>query len=319
VLASSIVGRARQEPAVLVFSLALGAICLDYILIPALNTVAPAVSCGMLLLFLLRSRPSAPVQPPPVEAVAGWRLLLFFSLHLAAVGIFWLSRNVTEPASTRDLLPNFGVSAAKYLVLAPTIVLLPLAGWRRFLRLYRAEWVAAAIALFTLFPYRIVEAVWPWYSQALGHVVYALAHPFVSGLQYVSLPSPMLAGPELDVTILFWCNGLEGIKLFQIVFVLMLVVDWTAINRRRALLGYFGGLAMILVANVLRIALLVIAGNRFPQIAVQHHVTAGWIFFALVLVVYILAAYNWLVTPPGDRTAGNAASLIQPGFRSASQ
>ena len=76
---------------------------------------------------------------------------------------------------------------------------------------------------------------------------------------------------------------------------------------------------MMLVANVVRIALLVVAGNRLPHFVVQHHVTAGWIFFAVVLVVYILAAYNWLITPPGDRTAGNAASLIQPGFRSASQ
>lgn len=314
-LTPSILARARQEPVVLAFALAFAAICLDYLLVPALDTVTPAVSAGLLLLLLLRRRPQDSVQSP--KALSAWRVLLFVSLHLGAVSMLWLSR-VIGPASASEPLPNVAIAAAKYLVLAPTIVLLPLAGWRRFHRLYRAEWVAATVALFTLFPYRIVEAAWPWYSQALGHVVYALARPFVSGLQYVSLPSPMLAGPKLDVTILFWCNGLEGIKLFQIVFILMLVVDWSTINRRRALLGYFGGLAMMLVANVVRITLLVVAGNRLPQFAVQHHVTAGWIFFTLVLVVFILAAYNWLITPPGNRTAGQAASLIQPGFRSAS-
>ncbi len=318
-LTPSILPRARQEPAVLVFALALTAICLEYVLVPALNTVTPAVSCAILLLLLLRHTPPEIFMSRTNADVSGWRILLFLSLHLAAASVIWVSSRMGETVSAKDSLPNIGIAAAKYLVLAPTIVLLSMPGWRRFHRLYRAEWVAATIALLTLYPYRIFEAAWPWYSQALGHVVYMLALPFVSGLQYISLPSPVLVGPKLEVSILFWCSGLEAIKLFQIVFAVMLVAEWPTISRRRALVGYFAGLALMLAANVARIALLVVAGNRVPEFVMQHHVTAGWIFFAAVLAGFILVAYNWLTSPSGDQTAGNTASLIRPGLRSASQ
>ncbi len=292
------------------FSLTLAAICLDYILVPSLNTVVPVVSCGMLLFFLLRHRATDSLQAQG-NADVGSRVLLFFSLHLAAVGIIWASHGMIEQAAAEDSLPNIGSVAAKYLVLAPTIVLLPMAGWRRFHRLYRAELVAAAIALFTLFPYRVFAASWPWYSQALGHAAHVFALPFVSGLQYISSPSPVLTGPKLDVTILFWCSGLEAVKLFQIFFVVMLLVDWPTINRRRALAGYFLGLALMLAANVVRISLLVIVGNRVPEFTVHHHITAGWIFFALILVVYILATHRWLMAHPGNPNPNSGASAIQ--------
>lgn len=322
---AQICGRARQEPAILASSLTLGTICLDYLLAPVLNTLTPALSSGLLLLLLLRrGYPYGAPAPPASSHIAIRRVLVFLLLHWGIVSTVWLSHSMTVLSSLQDRTPDVVLACAKYAVLLPTIVLLPREGWRRFGQVYRAEWVAAALALVTLYPYRLFIAAWPWYSQALGQAVYALAHPFVAGLQFNPLPSPVLAGPGLDVVILFWCSGLQSIKLFQMVFVLMLVVDWRLLDRRRALLGYFAGLAFMLAANVLRITLLVIAGNNFPQLAAHYHVTAGWIFFALAIAIYIGLVYGWLVADSQNPDSKNeastsSASLVQPGLGSASQ
>jgi exosortase/archaeosortase family protein len=312
--------RAHQEPAARVFLLTLGAICLDYVLAPALNTLTPAISFGLLLLLILRRKPAPAVTTSLASShFARRRVPLFFLLHLGIASTVGLSHFVAGLGSLADRTPDVVLALAKYAVLLPTIVLLPRDGWRRFGQLYRAECVAAALALVTLYPYRLFVAAWPWYSQALGHAVYALAHPFVAGLQYSSLSSPLFVGPKLDVAVLFWCSGLQGIKLFQIFFILMLVVDWSVLDRRRTLIGYFAGLAFMLMANVVRITLLVIAGNSFPQLAVRYHVTAGWMFFALALAVYIGLVYGWLVADNKTKAPMGAAALVQHGLGPASR
>lgn len=297
---SSLLTLAKREPVVIAFSLALGAICLDYAVAPALNTVNPALACGLLLLLLIRrlSRQNTSGQLPASYGISAGRALFFLVLHLAIITVVWKTSSLMPASPLSSSLREPAIAAAKYLVLLPTAFLLPWSGWRRFDRVYRAEWVAAALALFTLYPYRIFATAWPWYCQALGHVTHALARPFVSGLAYVPLPTPTLVGPNLDVRILFGCSGLEAIKLFQIVFVIMLVVDWTHLNKLRAFLAYFAGMAGMLVANVVRIALLAIAGNLAPHLAVQYALTAGWIFFACVAVAFIVPVYGWLVQRP---------------------
>jgi exosortase/archaeosortase family protein len=291
----------RGEPAIVVFSLALLAICVDYALAPALNVWNPALFCGFLLLLLLRRvsshSPRGVTAGTPGIARKKPRILVFFLLHLAAVIVFRWS-----PSSMANLqhgrIAEIAFAAAKYLVLLPTILLLPRAEWRRLEKLYRAEWIASSILLFTFFPYRLFSLIWPWYSRLLGRLVYAAAQPLVSGLAYVPWPAPTLLGPRLDVTIDFSCNGLQGVKLFQIIFAIILVLDWTLLNRRRALSGYFAGLAMMLAANAVRIVLLVALGNHIsPDLILRYHVGAGWIFFAGAFLAYLLLAYNWLVDP----------------------
>jgi exosortase/archaeosortase family protein len=294
----SVFAHARREPATTVIALALGGICLDYFLAPVLNTVTPALSCSLLLLLILRRSPhdDAFERSPVIAGTSNWRLSVFLLLHLAGIGLLRMVHVGTAAGSP------FGTSfaAAKYLVLLPAAILLPWRGWRRFDRVYRPEWMAAALALLTIDPYRIFVTVWPWYCQGLGHFAYALARPFVADLQYVPLPTPTITGPALDVSILFACSGLEAIKLFQILFGLMLVLDWPVLNKRRAVVGYFAGMGGMLLANAVRIALLAITGNLAPQWAVQYHLTAGWVFFTIVVVVYIVSFYGWLVQRPAS-------------------
>jgi exosortase/archaeosortase family protein len=152
------------------------------------------------------------------------------------------------------------------------------------------------VALVTFFPYRIFVTTWPIYSQVLGHFVHALAGFFVPGLGYQADGAPTLTGPALDVRILFSCGGLDGIRLFQVLFGLLLVLDWDRLRRWRALIGYFAGMAIVLLANALRIALMVVIGNRVSaEFVVRYHLNAGWIFFTSVFLLYLLVAYRWLL------------------------
>ena len=63
------------------------------------------------------------------------------------------------------------------------------------------------------------------------------------------------------------------------------------------MITYFVGNAVILVANVLRISLLVIVGNRIgPRYATgTFHVNAGWVFFSIVNLIFLALTYSWLL------------------------
>lgn len=302
-------GRALKRTGSIVALLTFVAVCADSALVPELNTVAPAVSCGLFLLLMLRRR-SGESEASQFESraasLATWRVFLFIVIHLAIIMTSLNLRSLwhlSHPAGVTLIL-----SAAKYLILLPTAVLLPVVSWLDFCRTYRAECVAAAIAL-SFYPYKIFTMAWPWYGQALGRAVSTLSHPFVSSIDYVSMLDPTLQGPILDVTIVFGCGGLQGIRLFQILFMLIVVVDWNALNRRRAVAAYFGGLLMMLMTNAIRIALLFTLGNTGLQNRVlEYHLSAGWILFALAFMAYLLVVYRWLLAP-GQRRPENRLSL----------
>lgn len=285
-----------QTPYWPVLTLTVAAVCLDSWLVPALNTVVPIFSSGLLLILALRRSSSlpSPSASSTIPPLALWRVVCFLGLHLfligacAAFGDLWKGTHSTGFA--------LALAASKYLILAPTSILLSYSDWRHFVRLYRAECIAASIALLTLFPLRLFTLAWPWYGQLLGRCVFALSHFFVPGTQYLAALTPTLMGPNLQVTIVFGCAGLQAIKLFQIVFTLALAMDWNHLNRRRAVAVYFGGLAAILMANAFRITLLFVLGNTFLRHRVlEYHLTGGWIFFTLALVIYLLVTYRWML------------------------
>ena len=61
-------------------------------------------------------------------------------------------------------------------------------------------------------------------------------------------------------------------------------------------MAYFGGLAAMLIANVLRITLLFALGNTSLQKPVlDYHLTGGWILFTLAFIAYLSIAYRWML------------------------
>ena len=188
------------------------------------------------------------------------------------------------------------LALSKLLVLVPSLLLVPFSYWKVLLRAFRAESVAALLVLFTYFPGRAIESLWPWYGQALGHFVHLLSSVFVSGLGYVGNVNPTLTGPDLDVTIILGCSGINGIELFDYLFGAMAVLDWNRFHKGRLLAGYFLGLFAMLLGNALRISCLVVFGNRgFAQAVARYHISAGWIFFSIVFLIYLSLTYKWML------------------------
>jgi len=305
--ASAFLARCRAEPALAVLAITVSALCLAWLIVPNWTNVTPLLACAFLLALLLRRASSSAAVSlahpenavsgsSPVSAFSGAagvtlvRTAVFILLECAVFALIAFTRGRVQTPVAGEML-----AAVRYAVLLPPLALLPWQQWRRFVRTYRAEVVAAAIAMITWFPHRLFMAAWPYYSQVLGHTVYVLARPFVAYLHYVADATPTLVGPTLDTTILFGCSGLQAIKLFQMLFAFMLIVDWPVFNRRRVLQGYFAGLGVALLANLVRIVLLVVLGNRLSaDVVVDLHVGAGWVFFAAVFSLCMWFAYDWL-------------------------
>lgn len=304
----------EAEPGATAVAIILATLLVPMLLAPGTGNVTPAVECAFLLVLLLRGGcPAGQVRQFLRESFSRWphrvwRFSLFFLLEFVVFALIWmLERNSAESH------PDLFFAIFRYSVLIPGLTLMSMSEWRRFASVHRAECVAAGIALLTFYPYRIFTFSWPYYSQIVGRSVYALAHLFVPSLQFVPGASPTMAGPGIDITIIFACSGLQAINLFQILFGFMLVMDWKVLNHRRALIGYFAGLVISLVANSARIALLVVLGNRVsPGLVERFHINAGWVFFTLVFMFYLLSAFNWLRGPVLQTAGGRRSPEIMP-------
>src|SRR5262249_17977036 len=88
----------------------------------------------------------------------------------------------------------------------------------------------------------------------------------------------------------------DGIRLFQSLFVLVAAVDWKWFDKSRALIAYFAGVAAVVVANCLRISLLVILGNRdLTNWVIRQHGNAGWVVFTMAFLGFLWFAYPWIL------------------------
>ncbi len=282
------------------------ALAMDYRVVPLLYNGSTLWAMGILLVLVYRGkdRPADEAGATDLSPPSWGRLLAFGSLHALLLGVAPFARTPLASAGFAYTLTATATVAAKFIVLFPTWVLFPASQWRLLWRRYRPELLAALVVLLTFFPYRLFMLAWPRYSALLGRLVYLGALPFVPGLEYVAAPDPVVAGPSLLVEIVFFCSGVEGVYLFDYLFGLIVLLEWNRLNKRRALAGYGLGLGAILIANVVRIALIVVIGNSIsPGVGVERfHVHAGWVFFSVVFLVFLWASYGWMLEPSAKKT-----------------
>lgn len=274
------------------------AIAADQFAAPILDSSSPlwaTVAC--LMLVWRRGAVSDSSDDSPFEsALAIGRVAAFLAVH-GAIVLFARSMSGTIQASAGAIsVQGTLVAAGKLCVLGPTVILFPMATWKRVVRLYFPEAIAGLVVLLTFFPSRALQSIWPWYGQGLGRFVHLLAQVFVPKLGYLADANPTLDGLDLDVTIVPECSGINGLELFDYLFALVALVDWNRLRKNRALLGYFAGLLAMLFGNAIRIASFVVLGNRgFAESVSRFHISAGWIFFSAVFLVYLSITYGWMV------------------------
>jgi exosortase/archaeosortase family protein len=279
--------------------LCLGAIGVDYLVSPALYNGSTLWATAALLLLVFRhgQAPGAATGPLALTKLSAGRLVIFLAIHAIIIAIGRYSSAAFTSAAASDAGAAALLAAAKLLILLPGIVLFTRSDWPLLLRRYRAEFLAALIVLFTFFPYRLFHMIWPAYSQVIASLAYYGAKPFVAGLGFLSQPIPTILGPQLDLQIIFWCSGFSALAMFDTLIALVAFLDWNELNHKRLLIAYFAGAFAILVANVVRISLLVLVGNMIaPKYAMgRFHVNAGWVFFTALYLVFLWISYRWML------------------------
>jgi hypothetical protein len=54
----------------------------------------------------------------------------------------------------------------------------------------------------------------------------------------------------------------------------------------------------MLIANAIRIAAMVVVGNRISaDLVVRYHLEAGWVYITAVFLLLLLVSYRWLLAP----------------------
>jgi exosortase/archaeosortase family protein len=287
--------------AFLALLLTLVAIVADQLAAPILRTSSPlwAAVCLLALIWRRGEFAAGPARGFPGMRLSPLRVMFFTVLHVVLVfaARVWLQNSQGAMDTAAHLA--WSLTALKFTVLLPTLALLPLASWKSLGAIYRPEFAAAFVVLVTYLPRRIMDTLWPWYGQALGHFVFLLSWPFVHPLGYVRASFPTLTGPALDVTIALTCSGFDGIKLFDYLFGFVVLCDWNRLSKGRTLVAYFGGAAAMLLGNALRIVFMVVLGNRgFTDFVARFHLSAGWMFFSAAFLVYLSLVYRWMLLTP---------------------
>ena len=292
--------RSRKAPRYFLFALVLTFIAAasDQFFAPILSTTSPlwATAAGILLVWRRGETSLSAKEASFSLGLLKGRLVAFIAAHvLLVLGVDSLT-GALQPLAGTITLGGTLFAALKLCVLVPTLLLLPASEWKNTVRSYAPEFIAALVVLLTFFPRRALEALWPWYGQVLGQFVFLLSRFFVPGLGYIQSLSPTLAGPELEVTIVPECSGINGIELFDFLFGLAVICDWNRLQKGRALLAYFAGLLAMLLGNALRITSFVVLGNRgFTENITRFHLSAGWIFFSIIFLTYLSLTYKWML------------------------
>lgn len=272
----------------------------DYAIAPSLyNGSTLWATAALLLLILRRGQATYPdTETPKLVGLSIARIAIFLVLHAAIILAGRLYSASLISASTNDALPSAAQSAAKLLILLPTAILFTRHEWPKILRRYNHEFQAATIVLLTFFPYRLFHTIWPQYSQLIATAAYQAAKPFTPGLALIPYPIPTIAGPQLNLQIVFWCSGFSALAVFDTLIALIALLDWNELNHKRLLIAYTAGAAAILAANILRISLLVIVGNEIaPKYATgKFHINTGWLLFGAVYALFLTLTYRWMLT-----------------------
>jgi exosortase/archaeosortase family protein len=282
----------------LALALTLLAVAADQFVAPILYSSSPlwATAACLLLVWRRGKLPSSAGDPLFENSLSIGRVAAFLAGH---AGLSLLARLLSSTLFTASGAMTVGgafLAVCKLSVLVPTMILFPLATWKKIAGVYFPEAIAVLVVLLTFFPNRAVQTGWPWYGQALGRFVYTLARIFVPKLAYFADLNPTLSGPELDVTIIPDCSGINGLELFDYLFSVVALLDWNRLRKGRVLLAYCAGIVAMLLGNGIRITSFVALGNHgFAESISRFHISAGWVFFSAVFLVYLAMTYRWML------------------------
>jgi exosortase/archaeosortase family protein len=271
-------------------ALSILAVFVDVRVVPELYSARPFVALvafAVLILVSNQSRRDSSTLP----RLSGTRVFVFACLHLLIIAIaYYFAAGIDSVSHSYTLIAST-LSAARILVVLPTLVLLPFEA--KFYRRFASELIAATIVLLVFFPARYFQLIWPWYSKALTTGAVLVSGIFVPGTHVVDSPGLTVVGPSVDMVVDFSCSGIMGMNLFHLLFGIIVAVEWNRLHKGRALICFvLGGLAFV-VANFLRLNLLFLIGNLISKDINLDFL--GWVIFGITFYILMKITYDWMV------------------------
>jgi exosortase/archaeosortase family protein len=172
--------------------------------------------------------------------------------------------------------------------------------WKKY---QREIFGSAAIAVTFYFFLLAVYSLWqPLASIVLAGVTGLLN---MSGLPSILVPPHTLMFDKFGITVAEFCSGIESIALFTGLYVIVGLLDWNRLNKRRYFIIFPFALAALFGLNIIRVYALIMAGYYVnAEIAFSlFHTYAGLMFFVAYSIVFWGLAYKYLLQkehPPGS-------------------
>lgn len=157
------------------------------------------------------------------------------------------------------------------------------------------------------------KELWSALSSLTLQLVYPVLGWFYSDLVYT--PEMSVVGTaDFQVTISYACSGVEGISLITLFLTGYLWLFRNTLRFPQAFWLFPFGIIAIWLANIIRIAALVVIGASFsPKVAIEgFHAHAGWIAFTLIAFSVIVLSHRlWLlpINLPSRPAMSNSGSL----------
>ncbi len=230
------------------------------------------------------------------------RWWLGFACHLVAfLGLVLATSWILEDRPRSTALP-FVWTAFWFVLAAATlgfwiVAFAPMASWERLVRTeYRWLLAGAAAGFAESWAGGMTQRLW---ESLYGSTFFALER-FLRAIygpgEVISRPAERVVGLEhgLRVEISPQCSGYEAIGLVTVLLIVFLWANRRSLRFPQSLLLVPAGIAIIWLANALRITALIVLGNGWSQrIAVGcFHSPAGWLAFNLIALALVAVALS---------------------------
>ena len=151
----------------------------------------------------------------------------------------------------------------------------------------------------------VVQGFWTLFSGGVAgvlHVVFELLYENVYYKpEYTAFTLSKEGGTTLGVNNFIVgigkpCSGIDSMLLFISLYLLILIMDWERLNKKKAIILFFLGAVGMYLTNILRIFVLFLVGIHIsPKFAVGvFHTNIGWILFILYFFVFWSIGSKWV-------------------------
>jgi exosortase E/protease (VPEID-CTERM system) len=238
----------------------------------------------------------------------------YIALHTLAVAVMALANVAllrtwfTSPDAIRAWIWIWTVSLIT-VVLSVIAALFPPSQWVLLARSLRGAWIYAALATFVAMTARtLARRSWDLPQSRFGGLANGFQHATFLGVtsllgifytKVVTFPAASVVGTSaFTVQIEGGCSGIEGVMLMLTLTVAWLIFMRSELRLMRAIWLVPISVAAVWLLNLIRIAALIAIGDAGHANLAIHgfHTEAGWIFFNVIAIGFLLAAQHitWL-------------------------